>query len=128
MTIEQAITAVPDQKKHVVAGQVHDSEDDVIVIRLEYPKLFVDINGKEGPVLDDNYTLGERFKVKFVAENGEIKIYYNESANPVHTLKIKTDGCYFKAGAYAQSNCSKEKNCSEGNYGEVVIYDLKVTH
>ena len=39
--IDQAITAVPKTKKHVVAGQIHDTKDDVIVIRLEYPKLFV---------------------------------------------------------------------------------------
>lgn len=130
MTIDQAITAVPKVKKHVVAGQIHNADDDVIVIRLEYPKLFVDINGKSGPTLDANYTLGKRFSVKFEASNGKIKTYYNGSAKPVHTLTKKGSGNYFKAGAYIQSNCSKEKKkaCNDNNYGEVVIYKLLVQH
>lgn len=128
MFIDQAITAVPDKKKHVVAGQIHDADDDVIVVRLEYPKLFIDINGKEGPVLDSKYVLGKRFTVKFVAEGGKIQVYYNGSAEPVHTLAKKGSGHYFKAGAYTQSNCSKESDCSDDNYGEVVIYKLAVEH
>jgi hypothetical protein len=128
MYIDEAITAVPKTKRHIVAGQIHDASDDVIVIRLEYPKLFVDINGQEGPTLDPNYTLGKRFTVKFVAEGGQIKIFYNGSATPNYTLSKSTSGCYFKAGAYTQSNCSKESDCSSSNYGEVVIYDLKVQH
>lgn len=128
MYIDQAITAVPKSKKHVVAGQIHDSNDDVIVIRLEYPKLFIDINGNTGPTLDPNYTLGKRFNVRFVASGGQIKVYYNGSASPVYTLKKATTGNYFKAGAYTQSNCSKESVCSNSNYGEVVIYNLLVQH
>jgi hypothetical protein len=128
MFIDQAITAVPKTKKHVVAGQIHDASDDVIVIRLEYPKLFVDINGTTGPTLDANYTLGKRFTVKFEAANGKIKIYYNGNQTPVYTLSKSTSGNYFKAGAYTQSNCTKETVCDNSNFGEVAIYDLKVTH
>jgi hypothetical protein len=68
--------------------------------------------------------LGKRFTVKFVTENGQIKIYYNGSQNPAHTMNKSTSGCYFKAGAYTQSNCSKETDCSSNNFGEVVIYKL----
>lgn len=128
MFIDQAITAVPDKKKHVVAGQIHDADDDVIVVRLEYPKLFIDINGKEGPILDPKYVLGKRFTVKFVAEGGKIKVHYNGSAEPIHTIAKKGSGHYFKAGAYTQSSCSKESDCSDDNYGEVVIYKLAVEH
>lgn len=130
MTIDEAITAVPKVKKHVVAGQIHSASDDVIVIRLEYPKLFVDINGKTGPTLDANYKLGKRFTIKFEASGGKIKTYYNGNSKPVHTLNKKGSGNYFKAGAYTQSNCSKEKkkSCDDNNYGEVVIYKLLVQH
>lgn len=128
MIIDQAITAVPKAKRHVVAGQIHDSSDDVIVIRLEYPKLFIDINGKTGPTLDANYTLGKRFVVKFVASGGQIKVYYNGSATPSYTLSKSGSGNYFKAGAYTQSNCSKETVCDSSNYGEVAIYNLLVQH
>src|SRR5919106_4504293 len=39
MMIEQAITAVPQAKRHVVAGQIHDGSDDVLTTRLEQPPL-----------------------------------------------------------------------------------------
>lgn len=128
MFIDQAITAVPKTKKHIVAGQIHDAKDDVIVIRLEYPKLFIDINGKTGPVLDPDYKLGKRFTVRFTAANGQIGIFYNGSSTPAYTMKKIGSGNYFKAGAYTQSNCSKEKDCSSGNYGEVLIHKLSVQH
>jgi hypothetical protein len=124
MFIDGAITAVPKTKKHIVFGQIHDANDDVIVIRLEYPKLFVDINGKTGPTLDAKYTLGKRFNVKFVAEGGKISIYYNGNQTASYSMSKSTSGCYFKAGAYTQSNCSKESDCSSNNFGEVVIYKL----
>ena len=130
MTIDEKITAVPKTKKHVVAGQVHDASDDVIVIRLEYPKLFIDINGSDGPTLDANYTLGKRFTVKFVVNGGKTSIYYNGSTTPAYTLSQSYSGAYFKAGAYTQSNCSTEASgdCSSSNYGEVVVYNVTVTH
>lgn len=130
--IDQAITAVPSGKKHIVAGQIHDANDDVIVIRLEYPKLYIDINGTDGPILDPAYTLGKRFSVKFVASGGKISIYYNGNTTPAYTLTKNISTSYFKAGAYTQSNCATEQQrdaqCSETNYGEVIIYSLSVRH
>lgn len=130
MTIDEAITAVPQTKKHVVAGQIHDADDDVIVIRLEYPALYVNVDGKNAFTLDSNYSLGKRFKLKFEVSNGQTKVYYNDSTDPVFTLDKSYSGAYFKAGAYTQSNCSKEPSslCNDDNYGEVVIYNATVSH
>ncbi|MEN9328004.1 MAG: hypothetical protein RI947_812 [Candidatus Parcubacteria bacterium] len=132
MFIEEAITAVPKGKKHVVAGQIHDGSSDVIVIRLEFPKLFVDIGGTEGSILDPAYILGKKFTVKFVASGGKISIYYNGSSTAAHTITKTISNSYFKAGAYTQSNCSREQAagtlCAADNYGEVIIYNLSVTH
>jgi len=128
MFIDEAITAVPQNKQHVVAGQVHNATDDVMVIRLEYPKLFIDIHGITGPTLDNNYVLGRRFTVKFVASNGQISVYYNGSTTPSYTLKKIGSGNYFKAGVYTQSNCTKETSCNSNNYGEVNIYNVWVQH
>ncbi|MBP9719460.1 MAG: polysaccharide lyase family 7 protein [Candidatus Levybacteria bacterium] len=131
MTVDQAITAVPTTKKHVVAGQIHDADDDVIVIRLEYPKLYVNVDGDNVVTLEENYQLGKRFTVKFVAQNGQTKVYYNGNTTPAYTLTKDYIGAYFKAGAYTQSNCNREGQtslCNDNNYGEVVIYDVDVTH
>jgi hypothetical protein len=131
MLIDQAITAVPQTKRHVVAGQIHDSDDDVIVIRLEYPKLYVHVDGKNVLTLDENYVLGERFTAQFVVSGGKTAVYYNGSTTPVYILNKSYNNAYFKAGAYTQSNCDREGSsslCSENNFGEVVIYQLAVRH
>lgn len=124
MVITQAITHLPDVKQHVVAGQIHDADDDVIVFRLEGTKLFIDENGNNGPVLTTNYQLGDVFTVKFVARNRGVECYYN--GNYVYTYAVSASGCYFKAGCYTQSNTSKGD--SPTAYGEVVIYGLSVTY
>lgn len=130
MVIDEAITAVPQIKKHVVAGQIHDKSDDIIVIRLEYPNLYVNVGGKNKYKLDSSYALGKRFTVKFVVNMGKTKVYYNGSVNPAYTLSKSYSGAYFKAGTYTQSNCTRELFlfCNDSNFGEVVIYGLTVTH
>ncbi len=55
LVIRQAITRQPKAKPHVVAGQVHDAKDDLVMIRLEGKKLFVESGGKELGVLDPAY-------------------------------------------------------------------------
>ncbi len=126
MMVDQAITSLPQKKQHVVAGQIHDSDDDVIVIRLEGKHLFVDVGGDTAHTLDTNYNLGTRFTVKFEVSGGQTHIHYN--GTKVYTLSKDYSGAYFKAGAYTQSNCSKEDNCSENNYAEVIIYSLSISH
>jgi hypothetical protein len=130
MYLDEAIMAVPEAKPHIVAGQIHDASDDVIVIRLEYPNLYVNVDGKNKYLLDGNYTLGKRFTVKFIVNNGQTKIYYNDSTAPVFTLNKKYSKSYFKAGVYTQSNCLKEEsgNCNDQNFGEVILYDVQVSH
>jgi len=72
------------------------------------------------------------FTVEFAASGGQIQIYYNGAVTPAHTLQRSVAGCYFKAGAYTQSNCTTEagagETCGEDNYGEVNVYQVTVTH
>jgi hypothetical protein len=129
--LDEAITAVPKNKPAVVAGQIHGDDDDLLVIRLEYPKLFLNRGSSNLYTLDENYVLGKRFAVKFVAQNGEIKVYYNGGLDPVYTLEKKVRQAYFKVGVYPQSNCEQEKIsdlCSADNYGEVAVYQADISH
>jgi hypothetical protein len=128
MIIDQAITALPLKKPHVVAGQIHDAKNDILVIRLEGKSLFVDVAGVTAKILDSNYTLGKRFQVKLVAGGGQTSVFYNGSSTPSYTLTKTYTGSYFKAGVYTQSNCLKETVCTASNYGEVVIYGLQIHH
>ncbi len=124
MIIKQAITNTPGVKPHVVAGQIHDANDDVVMVRLEGNHLFVEADGKSIGSLDTNYTLGRVFTVKIVAANSKIQVYYNDH------LKVSYaragSGYYFKAGCYTQTNTSK--GSSADTFGQVVIYSLQVSH
>ena len=44
MQLRMAISQVPDVKQHVVAAQIHDADDDLLMLRLEGTKLFVERN------------------------------------------------------------------------------------
>jgi hypothetical protein len=124
MTIRETITQTPKVKPHVVAGQIHDAEDDVIMIRLEGSRLFVEGGGSELGLLDAAYKLGKPFTVQVAAEAGVIRVSY-EGTEKV-TYKRSVGGCYFKAGVYTQSNTSKGDAATA--YGEVIIHSLQVTH
>ncbi len=127
MVIDQAITARPDQRPYVVAGQIHDASDDVSVFRLEGSNLYVtDGNTSHHKLVTSNYVLGTKFRAKFVVGDGQIKAYYNGVLQT--TIQKEFTGGYFKAGAYTQANCGNSAPCDESNYGEVEIYGLTVTH
>lgn len=123
MAISQAITSLPRKKPEVVAGQIHDDEDDVIMVRLNGTKLFVETDGEMVGVLDPAYKLGTRFTVQFVVTPGLIRVTYNGGLTV--GLKRKGSDYYFKAGCYTQSN---EDDDGGDVYGEVVIYGLAVQH
>jgi hypothetical protein len=129
MYVREAVTHLPDNKSVVMAGQIHDARTRLIAIRLSNHLLYVEsADGKNIYTLDPAYVLGRIFSFKFVVENGQVKVYYNDSAEPVVTQRTDSPSNYFKAGAYTQSNCEQEPNCSSSNYAEVWIYDLQVTH
>ncbi|MCR9064099.1 MAG: polysaccharide lyase family 7 protein [Cytophagales bacterium] len=131
LEIEQAINHLPAHKKHVVAGQIHSTGDfdDVITCRLEERKLFLSHNGKAATVLTSNYVLGSRFKIKWVVEDNVIKSYFNDEL--VETYPLAFPDSYFKAGCYTQSASwgkNNNHNADSEDYGEVIIYKLRVSH
>jgi poly(beta-D-mannuronate) lyase len=124
MTMTAAITAAPSSKPHVVAAQIHDASDDVMMIRLYGRQLVVDADDSNVRLLlDDDYQLGERFTVAITASNGHIRVVYNGSRSVDY--KRSSSGMYFKAGCYTLSNTSYDRG---DQFGEVVIYALSVSH
>jgi hypothetical protein len=126
MTVTYAILQIPAVKPHVVAGQIHDSSDDVVMIRLEGTNLFVEGGGNDLGNLKPDYQLGTRFTVRLSASGGRIRIFYEDMTTPKVDVARSATGCYFKAGAYTQSNPSRGD--APDAYGEVVIFSLDVTH
>ena len=124
MTMRVAITATPEVKQHVVCAQIHDAEDDLLMIRLEGKKLFVERNSLGDVMLDRRYQLGTPFDLKIQSQSGVVRVWYNGRLSM--SWAVSKLGCYFKAGCYTQSNPTKGD--TEESFGEVVIYGLKVDH
>ncbi|WP_020661437.1 polysaccharide lyase family 7 protein [Amycolatopsis benzoatilytica] len=127
MTISEAVTNLPAQRPYVVAGQIHDADDDIAVFRLEGSKLYV-TNGDDShfKLVTSDYALGTTFEAKFVVHGGQVNAYYNGVLQT--TISTEFSDAYFKAGAYTQANCDNSSPCDDGNFGQVVIHQLTVTH
>ena len=127
MELEQTINSTPRRYPSVVVAQIHNDDDDVILIKYREGRLFADADrGDFDETLDENYRLGTRFKLKIEATQGVIRVTYNDTKTV--TYKKESDTMYFKAGAYNQSNLEKYPDELPNSYGEVVIYKLKVAH
>ncbi len=127
MVVNEAFVALPNEKPHLVGAQVHGGDDDVTVFRLEGSSLYI-TNGDDSNhhLVTDNYQLGTEFEAKFVAQGGEIDVYYNGELET--TIAADGDTNYFKAGAYTQANCENSSPCGGDNFGEVHISGIEVTH
>jgi len=124
MTMKVAITKTPSVKKHVVCAQIHDADDDVMMVRLEGSKLFVERNKTGDIMLDRKYKPGTPFDLKIQVADGHIKVWHNGDLKM--NWKLSAKRCYFKAGCYTQSNPDKGDDANA--LGEVVIYKLNVDH
>jgi len=126
MTIDEAITHLPETKPEVVAGQIHNG-DDQATFRLSGTNLYV-TNGDDSryQLITDSYQLGTRFEARFTVSDDTIKAYYNGTL--VATIDRSFTNGNFKAGVYTQANCVKSAPCSSSNYGETLIYQLTVSH
>ena len=125
LAVREAVTALPQVKPDVVTAQIHDSESDVVEVRLEGTRLIAQYDdGGTDVTLDPGYTLGTAYDLKIVATGGRIEISYNGVQKAV--IQQSGSGWYFKAGSYMQSNISKGERPDAA--GVVVIYALSVTH
>lgn len=122
MTVRLAIMATPLKKPHVVCAQIHDADDDLLMVRLEGQKLLVECNGVGDVMIDPSYQLGSPFNLVISAGQGHVRVDYN--GRPSLDWKVKRDGCYFKTGVYTQSNLKKGDAVEA--FGEVVIYHLSL--
>ncbi len=104
-------------------AQIHDAKSDLIEVRVERGKLFVQRDKASDAELDANYQLGTFFELKIVAGQGHVLAFYNGVQKM--DWEVSRKGCFFKAGCYTQSNV--EKGDAADAYGEVAIRKLGVT-
>lgn len=131
MVYRAAVTEFPPTKQQVVTGQIHDDEDDVIMIRHTNDKKIIEViqdTTKYG-ILDDNYEVGQIYTITITAQDGKIVVSYKKEGGSEKVINIpnmKYTGCYFKTGCYTQSNLSKEP--SGKGKGIVRLYSALVSH
>ncbi|MEO1337722.1 MAG: polysaccharide lyase family 7 protein, partial [Myxococcota bacterium] len=129
LEVDLRVTQLPPVKPHITVMQIHDGSDDIITFRLENKKLFLEIDGQDGPVANSNYSLGTRVTLKFEVSNNQTRAYYN--GNLFHTYNKSFSGAYFRTGAYTQSACAGSKKVSGescSSYGEVEIFNIDLSH
>jgi hypothetical protein len=126
--IKQAVTHLTNTKPQVVAGEIHDANDDLTAFRLEGTNLYIsDGNTSHGKLLTSSYALGTVFTVKLIVSGGVITYEFNEQPVAGYQQNKSGTGWYFKFGDYTQSNpltATDDPNA----YAEVVVYDFKVIH
>jgi poly(beta-D-mannuronate) lyase len=125
MRLRQAVTELPRAKPHVVTAQIHDEDDDVVMVRLEGTQLKVEYDdGRSEIVIDQHYELGTPYDLRIVAADRAVEVFYDDRL--VADLPISGDGWYFKTGCYVQSN--PERGDAPDAIAEVVLYSLEVEH
>jgi len=124
LILTQSINYTLTEKEHVVAGQIHDEEDDIVMIRLEGNHLFVEHDGDNLATLDPAYVLGTEFTVAIIANPEGIDVVYNGVEHHVSDTVVSS-GWYFKAGVYTQSNTDYDIGSA---YGQVSMASLILNH
>lgn len=124
LTIMAAINKLPARNPDVVCAKIHDGEDDILMLRLEGRKLFIERIDLEPVYLTKDYEPGTFFKVMIIADSGRIRVLHEDKV--IMEWPIDRDGLYFKAGCYTQSNV--KKGDAADDYAEVEIQALYVTH
>jgi poly(beta-D-mannuronate) lyase len=122
--VKAAITRVPKVKPHVVCVQIHDAKDDLLMVRLEGTRLFIERNNEPYVMRDPQYALGSVFDLRIRAADGRIRVWLSDQQKL--NWQVSRRGCYFKAGCYTQSN--PQRGDLADDTGEVAIYALGVTH
>lgn len=109
-------------KPWVCIFQIHDAEDDIIRVQVEGTstaalKLVARYSAPGGgsettTTLKDPYTVGTEVAWRIEVVNGAGKIVLD--GVQVMTFGCNTTGCYFKTGAYAQTNSTLEGGAANG--------------
>lgn len=124
LTIEFAFNKLPKKKSHAVAAQIHDGDNDLLMVRLEGRKLFLERRGAEDFVLFDDYKLGTFVKLMILVDQGRVRAFVDGDLQM--QWEVEAEGLYFKIGCYTQSN--PEKGDKPFDYAETEFRSVYVLH
>jgi hypothetical protein len=75
LTVVHRITHLPVVKPEIVVAQIHDAADDVVMVRYEKGRLFVEAAGNEIALLDPDLPLGQTFTTGIDSSKGYIDVF-----------------------------------------------------
>lgn len=133
------------QKPGVCVQQMHDPNDDVIMVRTELsggvPQLVLNYNGSKVATLNSNYVDGTEFYLKIRVNAGTPSVYYTTNLASIPSTPVTTSpassgffssastGWYSKTGSYNQTNESTDPNVDpDASIIRVEIRELKHWH
>lgn len=133
MHMRFAIKHTPVNKPEVVVGQIHDANDDLLMIKYTGPsgangstdtgKLEARFNDDTTTkLISSSYQLGTEIVLDIAIAAGKATISYN-GRTVISGQSIRSGTCYWKAGMYIQANTSTD---SPSAYGEVSMRELVV--
>lgn len=123
-----ACTHLPKNKPEIVCGQVHDLEDDVFEIKFSGTDIIVFHDSTVYGKLLTGYKLGEFITFSIDITDGDVIISATRDDSSIQKLSFKMvsiENCYFKVGAYVQSNASKGDG---DDYGEIILEYADIIH
>ncbi len=135
LAVEGAILAVPPVHPSIVAAQIHGTDEYVALIRLDGRRLYVKTkDSATGHTLDPDYRLGRRYRVRILVEQDQAVVDYatvsGEGDEPaIQTtvrLPVSCRHCYFKVGAYLQTN--ERYGDAASSEGTVAVSSVRVKH
>lgn len=126
MTWTGYVVETPLVKPQVVIGQIHDSEDDLVMVRFtNTPRSTLDIMYDGKTRFQIPYKLKQEYELTIECVHFLIRVILNKEEVFRVTSPWK-QGCYFKVGAYTQSNPLKGDKPSSRSV--VVVEKVQVEH
>lgn len=126
MTARLAITRLPRVKADVIAAQIHNGDSDLAVVHLRGRTLTVRHFGSTVATLTTAYELGTYVDLEHRVTGGRLTVLYDGRRVVDRHVGWDEPTCYFKAGAYVQSN--PDRGDDPDTVGQVKISALTVTH
>jgi poly(beta-D-mannuronate) lyase len=126
LEVSMKIMSTPKVKPQIVIAQIHDKNEDILMIRATKGKS-IDLvwKGKHLADLIDSWKFGYTYNIKVYCKDKKIDVSINEKVFTKEFKKVKK-GCYFKAGVYTQSNV--DKGDEPYAKGAVVLEHLRKDH
>lgn len=99
----------PEKRPKMVVGQIHDTEDDVIMLVIDFQKRIYEVthNSIHYGNIVDSFEMDTWYNVTISVKDGKIKVECGEKK--LEITPSRTKGYYFKVGNYLQSTFKEDE-------------------